>query len=90
MAERTPHILTSKMHIELIDGLRTYKNKSVATAARGFINLVKEVNPSLLNIYDKDQPKDFTVYGQVNVSEGLDGIDLYKKYEKIPEGKEKF
>ena len=79
-------MLTSKVLVEQIDTFRNFKNKSVSTAARGFINLVKEVNPSLLSIYDKDLPKNSNAYGQSNISQTIDGIELYKKYEKIPEG----
>jgi len=72
--------------VDQIDAFRTFKNKSVATAARGFINLVKEINPSLLSIYDKDLPKNNNAYGQSNINQTIDGIDLYKRYEKMPEG----
>ena len=84
--ERTPHAITDKHLIDQVETMRSFKNKSVATAARGFINLIKEINPALLDIYDKDAKQKISFYGQSTMSSGIDGIDLLKKYEKIPDG----
>lgn len=80
ICERAPFAMTKdkdKDNIQVIVNLKDYKNKSVNNAARSLVNLFKESNPELLDIYDGEFQKS---------SGGIDGIDLLRRYEKLPEG----
>jgi len=84
ICERIPYVMV-KEHLTIIEGLRSYKNKSVATAARSIINLCKEVNPTLVN-EEAENEENKVYYGKTKIDKGVDGIDLLKKLEHIPEG----
>jgi protein SDA1 len=72
-----------------------FKNKSVCASARSLINFFRDVNPMLLNkkvrgkeMRDGLQNEKATAieYGQTELKTGIDGADLLRKLEKLPEG----
>jgi protein SDA1 len=81
--ERSPYVL-KKEYLTQVELLKEYKNKSVTNAARSLINCVKEINSNVLNIYDKNEEKEI-LYGQSKVSTSIDGIELLKKHENLPD-----
>ncbi len=81
--ERSPYVL-KKEYITEVELLKEFKNKSVANAARSLINCIKEINSNVLNIYDSTKEKEI-IYGQSKVSDSIEGIDLLKKHENLPE-----
>jgi protein SDA1 len=81
--ERSPYLIKEE-YITVINTLKEYKNKSVTNAARSMINCLKEINSNVLDIYDKDREKTI-YYGQSKVSDTIDGIDLLKKHENLPD-----
>lgn len=81
--ERSPYVL-KKEYITQVELLKEYKNKSAANAARALINCIKEINSNVLDIYDKTAEKDI-VYGQSKVTNSIEGIDLLKKHENLPD-----
>jgi protein SDA1 len=83
VCERAPYIM-NKTYLQIVQNLKDYKNKSVTNAARGVINLYKEINSNVLGIYDKDEDKQI-IYGQNKVNDSIDGIELLKRHEKMPE-----
>ena len=52
ICEKSPYII-SQDNSEIVENMKNFKNKSVASAARSFINLQKDINPNMLDIYDK-------------------------------------
>lgn len=80
--ERCPYVI-NKEYINVIETLKTYKNKSVRNAARALINCLKEINSNLLGIYDNDADKEI-FFGQAKVSDSIDGIELLKKHDNLP------
>ena len=68
----------------IVESLKEYKNKSVTIAARGVINLYKDINSNVIGIYDKDEEKEI-LYGQNKVTETIEGIDLLRKHENLPD-----
>jgi len=81
--ERSPYVL-KKEYLTQVELLKEYKNKSVTNAARSLINCVKEINSNVLNIYDKNEEKEI-LYGHSKVSTTIEGIDLLKKHENLPD-----
>lgn len=77
--------------IEYLCLFRTFKNKSVSSAAKSLINFFRDVCPELLpkkmrgrfNETDESNDKQNLLYGQVKLATDIDGIELLKKAEKI-------
>jgi protein SDA1 len=83
ICERAPYVM-NKTYLQIVQNLKEYKNKSVKNAARAVINLYKEINSNVLGIYDRNEDKEI-IYGQTKVNDTIDGIELLKKHEKLPE-----
>jgi protein SDA1 len=81
--ERAPYVISPE-YITVIETLKEFKNKSVRNSARSLINCLKEINSNVLNIYDKDREKN-VYFGQSKASESIEGIELLKRHEKLPE-----
>lgn len=81
--ERAPYVI-SQEYITVIETLKEFKNKSVRNSARSLINCLKEINSNVLNIYDKDKEK-YLHFGQSKASDHIEGIELLKRHEKLPE-----
>ncbi|CAM9906514.1 unnamed protein product [Heterosigma akashiwo] len=67
-------------------GYAKARDKSVVVAARGFVNLVKELHPALLRTRDRgrDHVKGARplAYGEVRAAEGVDGVELLQEEEE--------
>ena len=83
IVERAPYVLRPEF-ITIINTLKEYKNKSVTNATRALINCIKEINSNLLDIYDGSREKT-VYYGQSKAESGIEGIELLKKHEKLPD-----
>jgi protein SDA1 len=81
--ERAPYVIKEE-YITVINNLKEFKNKSVTNAARSLVNCLKEINSNLLDIYDKDREKQ-VYFGQSKAQDGIEGIDLLKRHEKLPQ-----
>ena len=73
ITERCPYCLNDG-EFSVVNDLRTFKNKSVANAARAIVNLFKE----------RKENNDNFDYGNNKVDYGIEGIELLKKLEKKP------
>ena len=68
-----------KVHqFSIISDLKKVKNKSVSTAVRAFINMCRDVCPQLLDGEEIDEG-----YTNVDVKDGIEGVDLLKLNEGI-------
>lgn len=78
VALKNPEILEEDM-VHYISSYYEYKNRNVSTAAKGFINAVRDLNPELLE--RKYRGRNF-VEGMVvvekskKVATGIDGVEL--------------
>mmetsp|Transcript_6113 Transcript_6113/g.6343 ORF Transcript_6113/g.6343 Transcript_6113/m.6343 type:complete len:860 (+) Transcript_6113:18-2597(+) len=74
--ERCPNAIKYDQYTAVED-LRKVKNKSVSTAVRSFINMVRDVNEDLMDnkvVEDKE-------YTHMNVPNSIEGMDLLKMHE---------
>jgi protein SDA1 len=60
-----------------VEDLKKVKNKSVSLATRSLINMIRDVNPDLMD----NKVKDEHTYTQVAVNDGVVGMDLLKYHE---------
>ncbi|CAM9899308.1 unnamed protein product [Phaeothamnion confervicola] len=69
-----------------LSGMTKSRDKSVVVAARGVLNLVREMHPTLLRGKDRGRAHDATTrparYGEVRVLGGVDGAELLQAYEE--------
>lgn len=70
--ERCHNCINYSQYCSVAD-LKKFKNKSVSTAVRGFINMVRDVNPDLME--DKINNSD---YACTKITDQIEGIDLLK------------
>ena len=78
ICEKTPYVI-NQFHVTMVDNMRTYKNKNVSGAARSVFNLYKDINEDIV----KKQNVSIAFEGG-KVTDTINGIDLLKKYEKLP------
>ncbi len=80
--------------IEYLTDFRTFKNKSVVNATRSLINYFRDICPHLLpkklrgrfmEVDEDTKKENVTVYGRQKVFTDIDGLDLLKKAENLPE-----
>jgi hypothetical protein len=80
--------------IEYLTDFRTFKNKSVVNATRSLINYFRDICPHLLpkklrgrfmEVDEDTKKENVTVYGRQKVFTDIDGLDLLKKAEKLPD-----
>ncbi|GAX82660.1 hypothetical protein CEUSTIGMA_g10086.t1 [Chlamydomonas eustigma] len=76
---RTPLVMNETL-LQDLAMYRKFREKEVATAARGLIGLFRELNPSMLSKKDRGRGADLDAkpkaYGEVDVRERVDGADL--------------
>jgi len=80
--------------IEYLCLFRTFRNKSVAAAAKGLVNYFRDVCPELLpkkmrgrfNAIDDTNEKSNLAFGSQRISKNIEGIELLMKAEQIEEG----
>ena len=71
-----------------------FKNSSVKNATKSLINYFRDVCPHLLpqkyrgrfTKIDEDNKKENMVYGKQKIHYDIDGLDLLRKAENLPEG----
>lgn len=81
--------------IEYLCLFRSFKNKSVAAAAKSLVNFFRDVCPELLpkkmrgrfTEIDETNEKQNFVFGAQKIDYDIDGIELLKKAEKMDTGK---
>jgi protein SDA1 len=77
--------------IEYLCLFRSFKNKSVVSAAKSLVNFFRDVCPELLpkkmigrfTTIDEENAKKNLIFGAEKVNRDIDGIELLKKAEKI-------
>eukprot|EP01041_Mallomonas_annulata_P006471 gene6471-13069_t len=86
---RSPALLLEAEMEDFVQDLAMYgrkTHKSVMTAAHSFINTVRELCPSLLRKVDRGKFHDPTAmpsqYGQEEVLDGVEGVELLEAYER--------
>lgn len=79
LVERSPHCIKYD-HYTIVEDLKRVKNKSVSTAVRAFINMVRDVLPELMD----NKVGDDQTYGINQASDTIEGLDLLKVYEGMP------
>ena len=80
--------------IEYLCLFRTFKNKSVSSAAKSLVNFFRDVCPELLPKrmrgrfaeMDETTAKENLIFGQQRLNTDVEGIDLLKKAEKMEDG----
>lgn len=77
--ERSHNCLNYSQYSSVAD-LKKFKNKSVSTAVRGFINMARDVNPDLMEDKVKDSNYAFT-----KITDQIEGIDLLKYHLGMPQ-----
>jgi protein SDA1 len=80
IVERSPYCISYDQY-SLVEDMRRVKNKSVAVAVKGFMNMVKDVNPGLIE--NKTNTKE--LYGIGKVNDSIEGTDLLKYYDGLPQ-----
>ncbi|KAJ1540028.1 Severe Depolymerization of Actin [Cladochytrium tenue] len=80
---RCPLAMTESLLQSLIEDYKNHREKGVMMAGRSLLALYREVNPEMLRKKHRGKGatmsmKEFKapVYGQVNISEALDGVEL--------------
>jgi len=77
--------------IEYLCMFRTFRNKSVAAAAKSLVNYFRDVCPELLPkkmrgrfaVIDETNDKHTLIFGAQKINKDIEGIELLKKAEKI-------
>ncbi|KAL9649424.1 hypothetical protein ABK040_016206 [Willaertia magna] len=83
ICSRQPLVMTKTLLRDLAMYAK-YKDKTVFHAARGLITLFRELSPKMLHKKNRGKDHDMTAelkeYGEQEISEGVDGIELLEEY----------
>ena len=80
IVERSPNCITYDQYTAVED-LKKVKNKSVSMAVKSFLNMVRDVNPGLIDNKVNEEDK----YGYDQANDTIEGVDLLKAYEGLPQ-----
>lgn len=87
-------LAVDEAQIEYLVQFRTFRNASVVNAAKSLVNFFRDVCPNLLpkkfrgrfTKIDDDNNKESLIYGKQKLNYDIDGLDLLRKAEHLPEG----